>query len=126
MEEAAGVPGPRQACGSLGEWPLGHPRPCLQPWKSTLPQALGPWYRRAPSAQKEEQVLYLGTRLPQGLEGKESGVLCCRWQDMVERPRRGVSRRVAPHKHMPTDPCSWGWGEEMPGIWTQAVDKCQK
>lgn len=73
MEEAAGVPRPHEAYGSLGEWPLGHPRPCLQAWKSKLPQALGLWHQWAPSVQKEEQALYLGIRLPQGLEGKERG-----------------------------------------------------
>lgn len=72
MEEAAGVPGPHQAYGNLGEWPLGHPWPCLQVWTRQLPQGLGPCPQGAPSVQKEEGALYLGTHLPQALEGKES------------------------------------------------------
>lgn len=111
----------------VGAWvsgPLGHPRPCLQAWKSELPQALGPWHRGAPSVQEEEQPLYLGTSLPQGLGGKERGVQCRRWQDGLDLRGRGACRGLALCEQVPPDPRGWGWERHcrVPG----ALDKCQK
>lgn len=76
----------------------------------------------APSVQEEEQPLYLGTSLPQGL-GRKGGQ-CRRWQDGLDLRGRGARRGLALCEQVPPDPRGWGWERHcrVPG----ALDKCQK